>query len=304
MGVSAPSDRELRDIVYQFEETSDYCPYPAIPDMPPLLLTAGQVERVMTILGDPRRRNVEKELREAAKYFPNALWTQDNPAPSHVQRKIKEIQNRALALRESFENIQSLQMKMSVFSFLRQGVEIYRDTLASEHNIAALNLPWNFWTAHKLPSTIAAIEMLEHLAGLASVTLDRIIRQDALQRRGRRNSGRTAARVLIMNLALAWLHTKGCWPFAGPDTYVRTRNARFMKFCRTFLAETKTLVTDVHRSYLPNIDRELTLNGPAIQGHLNRLKRIVAHYAKEESAAKAGKGSVIPRVVRFGKRRR
>ena len=273
MNIKNPSDEELRELVYQFKETSFHSPYAPLPQFERIRLTNEQISELLALLGgteEPEPRNYSRrQLVEAAEYYCDSLWHQETISPSVAAKKLSNVCSGARKLLNSFDD-SSLQTRLYVQSFMRIAAEKYGHQVMSTTERRGWDIPWNFWTACRLPSAVQSVELLEHWAEMAKEMLQPDIGKS------KRNRGKSAARVLIHRLALAWLHARRRPPGAGYDTINSKADGPFIRFASRFVELLRLNVPPSLRTQLPTIDHELsTLTPGAIRGHLRLfLKRL------------------------------
>ena len=225
----------------------------------------------MALLGEPAepgpRDHIRQQLVEAAEYYCNSLWHQETIAPSIASKTIGNICSAARRLLDSFDS-SSLQTRLYVQSFMRIAAEKYGQQVMDTTERRAWDVPWNFWAAYRLPSAIHSVELLDHWAKMAKEMID----ADVGKRKG--NRGKSAARVLVHRLALAWLHARKHPPGAGYDAINMRAEGPFIRFASRFVELLKLNVPLSLKTQLPTIDQELDdLTPGAIRGHVRLFLR-------------------------------
>ena len=313
MSVENPTKQELQELLFRFPESNSKSRYQRLPVIPPIELRNVQVTKLVKLLGKLKNPELEghirQQIKDAAKYFPNELMLQNLPAPSHLIRKFKGIQSAAVCLRKKLNNIDDTLLKSSVFAFLLQGIDEYAHRIRQLPDCADTDIPWNFWTAYRLPSALQSIELLEHWTGLAIERLTKVMNSNKQewQQRGyqgkRTHKGKSATRVLIHRLAIIWSTGKGILPVARLGTQMNTRTTGFVKFSSQFVKSVEANVTKKHEAYLPQIKKELELDANAIQTRLKTLKERLKWEYQQKMKRNPQKSSV-PQLVRLMEKRK
>ncbi|MBI3918166.1 MAG: hypothetical protein HY322_14315 [Betaproteobacteria bacterium] len=285
MSVKNPSDEELRDILFRFNETNVGWPYELVP-FEQSYLTPEQIEYLVRLLGTTRAGDhVRQELAEIAECYCRDLWFQEKPSPSEIKRRLTQIQTSAHKLLRSFHarDDSSQQAKAFVQSYMRLATSEYARRMKEEYPEFARDTPWNFWTAYRLPSAIQSVELVEHWAESAIAIVDRESRPKGRVVKTKKNVGKTAARALVRSLAGVWRHAHGEFPGAGYSTTKREADSPFTRFTLKFIKFLRANVTADRRRHLPNIDNELSdLTADAIRGHLRTFKGSFNRLRKKE----------------------
>ena len=230
-----------------------------LPQFERIRLTDQQIGELLALLGVPEkpgpRDYIRQQLIEAAEYYCDSLWHQETIAPSVAVKNLTNFSKAARKLLSSF-NDPSLQTRLYVQSFMRIASEKYGQQVMDTAERRQWSVPWNFWTAYRLPSAIQSVELLEHWAEMAK----KILQPDIGKSKG--NSGKSAARVLIHRLALAWLQARNQPPGAGYDTINAKADGPFIRFASKFVELLKVNIPLSLRAQLPTIDRELSALTP------------------------------------------
>lgn len=304
MSVGNPSEKELRDILFLFEETNIDSPYypPFILGTPP---NDAQLGELTKLLGVPALTEwTRKELIETAEAFCLSLSHQEAIPLKYAKKRIEVIRNSARKLLDTFNVIESSSRKNKasvkkyasahtipfIQPFMRMGASEYARNIHQQYPDLARMVPWNFWGAYRLPSAIQSVELLEHWAELAIVHLDNLDKKSGA-RKG--NQGKIAARVMIQRLARAWQSAKGALPGAGYSTHRTRADGPFIRFSLEFIEQLRTNATAEQKGYLPSFDKELNgLTEDSIRGHLKAYKAIIERNRERAEQKRREKASM------------
>jgi hypothetical protein len=294
MSIREPSQTELREFYALYPR--DAVAAAREPTIKPLRLTNKHLDDLTATMGvidaQSGSERVRRSLSEAAEYFTSSLWLQEAPALSKVERELRQIATSARKLSRLVLNDPSNthQMTYAIRGWLHMAADEYGARVGRPPEIDRYAIPWNYWSACKLPSILQSIDLLEHLAELAAL---QVRRELAGKSKGSAFGAakREAMRVLVHRLALAWLHAKGTPPGDGTDAYNKGKaSGPFIRFAHRFISILRKVVTEEQRRYLPTIDDELSVTPDMIRAHLRVFRfRLLPREEREVRMVKSGR---------------
>ncbi len=283
MSIAKPTDEELRELFFLFPEGKAAAD--RMPQIEPLKLGNAELDRFVAALGNiPEaysRQWVRKQLAEAAEYFCNGYALQKYPRPSETARRFAAIQAAAQSLIQALEPNGA--MTSDIQAYLQIAADEYGSRVRRPVDVGLYDIPWNFWSAYKLPSVIESVRLIEHWAELAQARLQRNVEENKRKKRTG-NLGDPAVRVLVHRLALSWIYVRG-------EVFIG-----FTSFAREFIEAMKERLTDAQRSHFEHIGNKLS-HASSEQAIRNHLRSFLAKLAasKANQAAKKNRGVVKPK---------
>lgn len=273
MTIADPTEEEVRELYFLF--APDKVAQPRLPSVPELVLASQDVTALMRVLDERRntriaRSYLEEHLTQAARYFPRDLYLQERPSASALDARFRSMQKAAWKLLEVLTVRSARPSEMrddEIAARLQMAASTYGSRIGHpEPSPPPETIHWNFWETCKLPSVITGVSLLEHWATMVREQLR------TERRKGRRNRGNTAFRVLVHRLALVWLHNGGKRPGAG-YSLSRGGESAFTRFVRQYLKAMLSVIRDEHLRYTPTIAAQLKRSDDSIRGQLRVFNR-------------------------------